>query len=286
MWHLGMIGHGSYLPGGDKDIAVLDDFGGVNFRTNPHYYTLPGYLDNTAGLTQAVSEVDRRDGKADNRWLGNPIFDYDPRVRYTPAWSIYQSERIVELLRRERFGHDSMPDLFFTNYKTTDLAGHQWWINSPEERDDLAEQDRQVPLLIRALNHLVGRRNYVLAITADHGLQPPPSQSHGWSIDVDDMTKDIERHFDTVSDGASLVRGNRGYQIFLNHREMRENHVGASDVAAFVRNYRIEDNIAPSGEVPPLFADRVKERLYLTALTPRGLRAALKCARRKATSPR
>jgi hypothetical protein len=278
-WHLGMIGHGAYLPGGDSDIAVMDQLGGVEFRTNPDYYTLPEYLLGLDGLQEAIDKVDIRDGEGDQSWLGNPLLPYDGRIRETPAWSIYQSQKIVQLLTNEGFGADDVPDLFFSNYKATDLAGHQWNMTEPEERDDLAEQDRQLAVIIKALNKLVGKKNYVLAFTADHGQTPYPMVTGGWAIETPDMTADIEKRFDKTTPNRPLVLSNRGYQIMLDPREVKANHVDPADIAAFVRNYRIGDNVTPSNQVLKRFEGRTDERLFLTALTPGELEEALACAR-------
>jgi hypothetical protein len=239
-------------------------------------------MEGTPGLQEAVNEVDQRDGQLDQRWLGNPILPIDGRVRYTPAWSIYQTRRLTQMLKLEGFGTDAMPDLFFTNYKTVDLASHTWFSNEPETRDDLAEQDAQIPLLVHALDQLVGRRsNYVLALTADHGVQPPPIVTKGWSIEIRDMTKDILKRFDHTTPDIPLILSNRGYSISLNQNELQRNHVTAEDIAGFVRNYRIQDNLTPTNTVLPRFEGRTDERLYLTALTPTELSDALACAQDK-----
>lgn len=271
-WHLGMMGHGAFIRGGDRDIAALDDLGSTNFLSDNRYYALPPYLQDTDGLAQAVRSVDLRDGAVDARWLGDPLLAYDAQVRFTPAWSIYQTRRILQILRREGFGADRMPDLFFTNYKSTDLAGHFWNMVEPEVRYDLQEQDRQLGVLVRTLDHLVGGRNYVLALTADHGMTPYPQVTGGWSIEVRDMTDDITRAFDHTTPKSPLVLSNRGYQIFLDHREMRRNQVSARDVARFVGNYRLEDNVTPTNIVLPRFEDKLEERLFRVALTAHELR--------------
>lgn len=277
-WHLGMIGHGSYLSDGDRDIAVLDELGGIEFRTNSDYYEMPAYMGGTPGLEAAVNEVDVRDGEADLRWLGNPILPYAASVRYTPAWSIYQTERIIQLLSTEGFGRDEVPDLFFTNYKATDLAGHQWNMVEPEEQENLREQDAQLPRLIEFLDRAVGEDDYVIAITADHGMTPYPEVTRGWSIEMRDMEKDIAEHFDRVTPGTPLVLSNRGYQLFFDREELRRNDAAPEDIARFIRDYRIEDNITPTNTVLPRFRGHTDERLFLTALTPDELRAALACA--------
>jgi predicted AlkP superfamily pyrophosphatase or phosphodiesterase len=282
-WHLGMIGHGSYLPEGDSDIAVMDDFGQVEFRPAGRYYTLPEYLLGNEGLQEAVDEVDLRDGKADQRWLGNPILPIDGRIRETPAWSIYQTEKIKQLFENEGFGADDVPDLFFTNYKSTDLVGHSYNMVEPEEESVLQEQDRQLKVFIDYLDKKVGANNYVLAMTADHGMTPYPSVTGGWSIVMTEMTDDIEKRFDHVTPDVPLVLSNRGYQIMLNHRELKRNDIMASDIAAYLRNYTIEDNAPVVDEIGDNFKDKIDEKVFLTALTPQELKEAVTCARRTQT---
>jgi hypothetical protein len=278
-WHLGMIGHGAYLQEGDHDIAVLDRLGAVEFRTNPDYYSMPPYAASFEGLDEAIEEVDLRDGSADRNWLGNPLLPFDGSIRQTPAWSIFQSQKIIELLTNEGFGTDEVPDLFYTNYKATDLAGHAWNMVEPEERDNLAEQDRQLPVLLETLDELVGRKNYVLALTADHGQTPYPRVGGGWAIETPEMTADIERRFDTKRPKKHLVLSNRGYQIFLSEAEMRRNRVTAEDVSRFVRNYHIGENRTSTNRLLRRFEGREDERLFLTAVTPDELQRALECAR-------
>jgi hypothetical protein len=278
-WHLGMVGHGAYLPEGDHDIAVLDELGGIEFRTNEDYYSLPEYLLGLEGLTEAVDEVDLRDGETDGEWLGNPIVAADPRVRFTPAWSIFQTQKMVELLETEGFGADDVPDLFYVNYKPIDLAGHYWNMVEPEVQENLRETDAQLPAIVEALDRLVGTDSYVLALTADHGMTPYAHVSGGWDIETRDLSADIEKRFDEVTPGVPLIMSNRGYQIMLDRDEMRRNDVTAEQVARFVRNYRIEDNVTDTNEVGPRFEDRTRERLFLTALTPEALEDALACAR-------
>ncbi|HEY7875338.1 MAG TPA: alkaline phosphatase family protein [Actinomycetota bacterium] len=277
-WHLGMIGHGADVNGGDKDLAVLDNLGGVNFHTNEDYYYMPTYMDGTEGLAEAADEIDLRDGEADQSWLGNALITFDGSIRYTPAWNIYQTQKLEELLENEGYGQDEVADLFYTNYKSVDLAGHEWGMTEPEVRDDIIEQDAQLPKIIRLLNRLVGKNNYVFALTADHGMQPLSDVTGGWNINTAEMTDDMERRFDKTTPNIPFMLSNRGYQYILNSKEMRRNDITAEQVASFIRNYRIKDNVVGGGRVPRAFEGRENERLFLTALTPPAWKRALDCA--------
>jgi len=269
-WHAGMLGHGSYLEGGDKDISVLDALGKLEFTSNTEHYSFPAYAASLVGLEEAVQEVDLRDGEADLEWLGHPM-NMDGKIRETPAWSIFQTQKLFEILGTEGFGLDEVPDLFFTNYKATDLTGHAYNLVEPEVKQNLEEQDRQLRAIVEGLNDLVGRDNYVLALTADHGVTPYPEITGGWSIDTGELTKDLEREFNTATPDKKFVTANRGYQFFFNREAMRANNVTFEDISAFIRNYRLHENATDAEQVPDRFKDRLNERIYLTAMSGREL---------------
>ena len=277
-WHLGMIGRGAELEGGDLDIAVMDDFGTVEFRTSEKYYSLPEYLLGNEGLQEAIDEVDQRDGESDQRWLGNPLSAIDGKIRFTPAWSIFQTEKMKQLLVNEGFGQDEVADLFFVNYKSTDLVGHEYNMVEPEEKEALEEQDRQLKEVVRFLNDTVGRKNYVLGVTADHGMTPYPEDTGGWNIIMTESSADIEERFDKETPDVPLILSNRGYQIMLNEKEMKLNGVEPEEIARFLREYTIGEN-APNKETLGKFEERSDERVFLTALTPDELKEAVDCAR-------
>jgi hypothetical protein len=269
-WHAGMLGHGSYLEGGDKDISVLDALGKLEFTSNTKYYSFPSYAASLEGLEEAVQEVDLRDGEADREWLGHPM-NMDGKIRETPAWSIFQTQKLFEILKTEGFGLDDVPDLFFTNYKPTDLTGHSFNLVEPEVKQNLEEQDRQLKAIVDGLDDLVGKGNYVLALTADHGVTPYPEVTGGWSIDTSEVTKDLEREFNTASE-KKMVTANRGYQFFFDKNVMRANDVTFENISAFIRNYRLHENAPNIDQVPNRFKDRLNERIYLTAMSGRELK--------------
>lgn len=265
-WHVGMIGHGAFLPDADRDIAILDDLEtATSFETNDSFYRLPDYVRAGPELDAAIHAVDSRDGVLDQTWLGNLISDVDGRIRATPAWPIFQTHIVKEVILREDFGRDRMADLLFVNYKSTDLAGHQWNVVEPEVRAVLREQDRQLDELVGFLDERVGRRRYVLVLTADHGMTPYPRVQNRWSIDGVEVTRDVEAAFGGTAQ-RPVVKSNRGYQLILNKRHLRAAGHSVDDVAAFLRDYEIEDNAAEARSFPASFAGRRHDKLYLLAL--------------------
>ncbi len=246
--HLGMIGHGSSWAGGDSDNAVLKSSTpgarwGLPGPIAPSF-SFPSYVNDVAGLAEAADDLDRRDGRRDGRWRDNPIaglrggFD-------TPARIPYQTAVIRELIRREGFGADEVPDLLYVNHKAIDLVGHRWSLNSPEMRDTVGAQDADLPGLVQMLDEEVGPGRWVLALTADHGINPHPSVSGAVTFDRAKVARAVAERFDD-GDGVPLIQAVRPTQIFLRRGELRGS-LGA--VTRFLLRLRRSDVAA--GAVPP-----------------------------------
>ena len=277
-WHAGRVGHSAALDGGDKDVGVYDSPTTLDFFSDENVFEFPTYIRDLDGLEEAIRLVDGRDGEVDATWLGNPIHSQSGDVRSTSAWPIYQSKKLFELLEGERFGADDVPDLFYTNYKSGDLAGHYWNMDLPEMGAVVKEQDRQLDVLIDGFDRLVGKNNYVLALTADHGMAPFARSIGGWNIEVREVSKDLLERFDKTPQ-RKLLLANRGYYIWLDRADARANGVTAEDVAKFMRHYTIGDNVSPTNRLTKGFEDNRDDPVYATALTASELDRALACAR-------
>ena len=70
--------------------------------------------------------------------------------------------------------------MLFVELKPTDFGGHLWNMVASEEEFVLRAQDRVLEQLVVALDRKVGRNNYVLGITADHGQTPMPETVGGF----------------------------------------------------------------------------------------------------------
>jgi predicted AlkP superfamily pyrophosphatase or phosphodiesterase len=81
---------------------------------------------------------------------------------------------MATMMEREPLGEDNVPDLILMNYKGADFVGHKYGPDSSELRVTLGEMDRHLARILRALEAKVGN-DYLLAVTADHGMPSEPS---------------------------------------------------------------------------------------------------------------
>jgi hypothetical protein len=267
--HLGMLGHGAMWGGGDRDLAVLREavggqtLGAETFRWNlpaslRPYYRFPAYVNEVPGFERFVREVDQADGRLDGRWRDNDIdqllggFD-------TPARAPYQEKVLEEIIRREGFGADAVPDLLFVNHKIIDYISHVWTMNSPEMADAVRAEDRALRELVGFLDRQVGEGRWVLVLTADHGAIPDPARSGALQISAGAVAAAIQERFDRDGDEAKIVELIQPTQIFVDEAELAENGATLADVAAFVMGLTAEQ------VVPGVAPERAGERVFQAA---------------------
>ncbi len=89
----------------------------------------------------------------------------------------FANEVLVELAKRtiegEQLGRDESPDLLAISFSTNDLVGHYFGPDSQEVADLTLRTDRALASLLAYLDSRLGSE-YVLALTADHGVAPIP----------------------------------------------------------------------------------------------------------------
>ena len=274
-WHMGMIGHGASLEGGDKDIMVLGSGAGEENYTNDDFYTLPKYID-VPGAAKDVRAVDLEDGRLDDTWLGHDLLGDPERWRQTPVQTRYQTRQIKAIFRRGGFGQDGITDLFYTNYKELDLVGHIYNMVNPESRSVLKQTDSELGELLKFLDNHVGQNEWVVAVTADHGQGPDPMQFGAWPIDSAEISRDAARRFDVAS--TDLFDKMRITGFWMNTDVMDEQGITLGEVARWVTNYRLRDNVVKGETVPKQYRKRLSERLFAASFPTKELPGIIGCA--------
>ncbi|HEX6261420.1 MAG TPA: alkaline phosphatase family protein [Actinomycetota bacterium] len=253
---LGMLGHGAFWESGDSDVAV------TRTRTewtleglNAEAFAFPEYAGGFPGLEEAIRRLDLEDGQADGRWLGEPMDEGVEGVSATPAFGEYQRSMVREVIEREGFGRDEVPDLLYVNFREIDAVGHRWGMHGPQMEAVVRSTDEALADLVRTLDREVGAGEWVLTMTADHGATPDPEPLGGFVIGPQEVKKDIEAEF------GPIVGDLRVTQIWLELEEMAERGVSLQEVASFVADYRRSEN---ASDPASLTAEQGEERVFGT----------------------
>lgn len=74
----------------------------------------------------------------------------------------------------ENLGKGNVPDLLTVSLSSTDYIGHQYGPRSIEVADTYVKLDREIAGFIDFLDTKIGKNNYVIVLTADHGAADNP----------------------------------------------------------------------------------------------------------------
>jgi hypothetical protein len=263
-WHLNMMSHGAMWNGGDRDIAVLRLADSANEGTegdawnikgkNAPWYRFPEYVNDLPSISTYTDALDRADGADDGKWRQNSIAQL-ANGWDTPARVPFQDRLYAEVIKREGFGADDVPDLLYINSKIIDHVGHIWSVNSPEMKDALSWQDAGLKEFVGTLDREVGRGNWVMALTADHGHQFDPAVSGAFQIAPSAVLQDLQDRFDDDGDSTSAIIGVRTSQTFLNMAELRQSGHTVEEVADFLLRYTEGQASADPSSLPTGTAD-------------------------------
>jgi hypothetical protein len=248
--HIMMMGHGSQWGGGDRDIAITrekefaETAGAESVSWNlttdmKPFYDLPRYVNDLPPLSEYVDDVDRADGALDGKWRANDIQQLSDGFD-TPARTPFQQTLIESVIEREGFGADDVPDILFLNYKAIDTIGHLFSADGIEMSDAVQMQDRTLERLVRFLDRTVGRGEWVMAVTADHGTQRDPDESGAFMIDINKLESGLTATFDD-GDDAALVQKVRPTEIWLNRDELAQNGFTLAQVSQWFLDLTQED---------------------------------------------
>jgi hypothetical protein len=281
--HVMMMSHGSQWGGGDRDIAVTREkefaptAGAESEQWNltptmAPYYELPGYVNELPPVTEYVRELDQADGALDGKWRSNDIeqlangFD-------TPARTPYQTALIREVIAREGFGADDVPDLLYLNYKAIDTIGHLFSADSVEMQDAVAWQDVALRELVSFLDETVGQGRWAMTILADHGTQRDPEVSGAFLIDRNRLQEALSAAFDGDGDSVPLVEKVRPTEIWLDTDELEDNGHTLGEVSDLLMRLTQADTVAPNRDTQP---GKASAQVFSAAL-PSSLLTRLPC---------
>jgi predicted AlkP superfamily pyrophosphatase or phosphodiesterase len=204
-----LAGHGSCLLGARPTLYAAYDPASGHWQTDPACFRLP---ESYAGL-DSKSVWERGGGT----WMGHPIADPDA-IRRTAAFAAFEGDALVALLEREPIGQDDVTDIVLVNLKVPDFIGHAYGPDSAELGAGLAETDRQIARVLAVLDRKA-RGDYVVAITADHGMpsEPPPGGRHY----AEDIVKLLHERFDP--EGRLVTHyGAENSQFFVDRRRLAD----------------------------------------------------------------
>ena len=219
-----LAGHGACQLNGTPVVLASYDQKTGNWTTNPNCFRLPAYLKdrNASALWQA-----------DGERMSHRI-DSAAAVRYSALFPAFEADAMTAMIEREPVGADNVADLILLNYKGADFVGHKYGPDSSELRVTLGAMDRHLARMLRALEAKVGN-NYLLAVTADHGMPSEPSSPdrRHFAQSIVDL---LHERFDPEAKQLITSFEPENSQMFVDEDRLSAFHLTLRDLALFLES--------------------------------------------------
>ena len=156
-----------------------------------------------------------------------------------------------ECIAAEDLGGDSVPDLLVVSFSSNDLVGHTWGPDSQEVLDITLRTDALMADFLRFLDAKVGKDQYAVVLTADHGICPLPEVSVGKGRDARRVNRFVlqERTEQYLRSRFSKVQATAKSSwieavsfpwLYLNPRLVQASGRSREEVAAAVARFLVE----------------------------------------------
>jgi len=188
-------------------------------------YPLNTYLESIADKNNYEMAPNKKD---------TAIFPYDYKtqldknnfeiIKATPYGNTITKDLAIACLKEEQLGKGKTTDMLCVSFSSTDYVGHSYGPRSVEIEDVYLRLDKDLEELINYLNTNIGKDNYVLFLTADHGACDVPTHLKdlkipGGYIKESELETSVKT-FCMKQYGDSLVLAIANQQMFLNEQKM------------------------------------------------------------------
>ncbi|MDB5088284.1 MAG: Type phosphodiesterase / nucleotide pyrophosphatase [Mucilaginibacter sp.] len=192
-------------------------------------------------------------------------------IRSTPYGNTLTLDLAVAAINGEQLGQHPVTDFLAVSFSSTDYVGHQFGVNAVEIEDTYLRLDRDFATFFTYLDAKVGKGNYTVFLTADHGAAHNTQflQDHGIPADVWDdglVLKNLNQYLQDKYKADHLVLGLTNYQVNFNYKDVRYLHLDEDVLKQDCINFLEKD---------PAVAFAVDMKKAQTANIPEALRTRI-----------
>ncbi|MCX8009829.1 MAG: alkaline phosphatase family protein [Ignavibacteria bacterium] len=144
----------------------------------------------------------------------------------------------IEAIENENFGRDNHPDILWIGISNPDFVGHAFGPMSQEIQDVMIKTDSLLAIFLNGLDKRIGKKNYLVVLTADHGVAPIPEEI-SYKFDakrfdsksfVMNLNNFLEGEFGKPTDSLSYVLRCLDPHLFLNKKLLKEKNISVEQI--------------------------------------------------------
>lgn len=160
----------------------------------------------------------------------------------TPYGNSFTTEMAKAAVTNEQLGSDAITDLLAVSFSSTDYVGHAFGPNSIEAEDIYLRLDKELGDLLDFLDSKVGKDQYTVFLSADHGAAHVPQfvkdkKMPGGVIDPNTLLENLNTALKDKFNKTGMVAELSNYQVVLNTRAIESTKVNVKELKEFIVNY-------------------------------------------------
>ncbi|MGZ3778049.1 MAG: alkaline phosphatase PafA [Mucilaginibacter sp.] len=192
-------------------------------------------------------------------------------IRATPYGNTFTLDMAVAAINGEQLGQHDVTDFLAVSFSSTDYIGHQFGINAVEIEDTYLKLDQNMASLFNFLDAKLGKGNYTVFLTADHGAAHNTAflNDHGipagtWDDGV--VTDSLNKLLLDKYKISHLVLSLANYQVNFNNQAIKYAHVDMEglkkDCIAYLQSspgvaYTVDMQKAQTANIPEELRARI-----------------------------
>lgn len=171
-------------------------------------------------------------------------------IRYMPGGNTLTLKAAVACMNGEDLGKDAITDFLCVTLSTTDYAGHNFGPDAVEMEDMYLRLDQDIAEMLEYLDMKVGKGQYTVFLTADHGAAHNAGYMQSLKIPAGsktqvDVTENVNAYIKEQLGYDSLVLSMYNYQVYLNENLVEKRGIDREEVKTTVIKWLDEkDEIA------------------------------------------
>ncbi len=246
------------LPGWVKDFnakKLVDQYYKQGWTT---MYPLNTYVQSTADENKFENKPFGADAKGFPYNLSKFAGSNYSAIFPTPFGNTLTAELAKAAVNNEQLGADAITDFLTISFSSTDYVGHTFGPNSVETEDTYLRLDKDLGEFFDFLDSRVGKDQYLVFLTADHGVAQVPAfaKEHNipsGNIDFETVFKKTNAFLNERFHKQDLVSDIFNFQVVLNLPLITSSSLNINDIKSQVISFLLkQDGIARAFDINDL----------------------------------
>lgn len=166
-------------------------------------------------------------------------------LKVTPFGNSLTLDFALAAIDGEQLGKDNFTDFLTLSFSSPDYIGHNFGANSKEVQDNYLRLDKDLARLLKELDRKVGKGNYIIFLTSDHGGVHVPAYLKSLRIpsgyfETPIFSEELSTYLYDKFGAEDLIENISNDQIFFNYDAVAKNGIVREELQREIAHYLLQ----------------------------------------------